>query len=508
MTMVENESNENQSNVSTQPGLSYYLEHKWKLGVTIFSLFSFITMGLHLEISGSTMLRLSRQIGANLGDLSWIVAARSFGYMITIVTFGVIFQPIIKNHSELILALGYLFPAAATFSTPYLKSLWTLCMALLFQGMVQGISDLAINILITTMWSVHSTAPLNLVYLGYPLGAILSIIIVRSFRTTNSLIVNNSTNISEEKQFQPDLVGPYRIASILCLISSIGFLWIAYKQREYKKKMKIDKIRVYQSVAKEEINIESKPKRLFNKSKFWKTCSPTTCGQGHLKYGFILIILLLFYNFFFGGIEQGFTKFFLTYIEQEEINLYKKYGIYSMIFYWLSMLIGRVLCIYLTVVWLTPQLLLTISILLCLLTYIFWLIFIWYIGLTHLSIFIFVTINGLSISSISPTTIGWLKQFLSLSPIELTLILSSNAIGGIVFGLITGYLIYHYGSIHLFTILIILTILCSIFYLFASIIQYNYSKRENKNKNKNQEMTLQTFIQQDDYFPTMKYIDQ
>ncbi|CAF1420067.1 unnamed protein product [Adineta steineri] len=102
----------------------------------------------------------------------------------------------------------------------------------------------------------------------------------------------------------------------------------------------------------------------------------------------------------------------------------------------------------------------------------FWIIFIWYIDLLHLSIFIFVTINGLSISSISPTTIGWIKQFLSLSPIELIFILSSNAT--------------------------------------ASIIQYNYSKQENKNKNKiniHQDTILQTFIQhnqQDDYFPTMK----
>lgn len=58
------------------------------------------------------MLPLSRQIGRNLGELSWIVAARSFGFMITVVFFGIITQSITKNHSELILAIGYLFPAA------------------------------------------------------------------------------------------------------------------------------------------------------------------------------------------------------------------------------------------------------------------------------------------------------------------------------------------------------------------------------------------------------------
>jgi hypothetical protein len=155
------------------------------------------------------------------------------------------------------------------------------------------------------MWSTHSTAPLNCVYSGYAIGALLSIIIVRSFRQNNIFIYqkmksSNSTIISGQREFQSDLVGPYRIASIFCLISSIGFALIAYKQNQYKKKSKVEKIRVYQSVAKEEINLESKPKRIFNKATFWKTCSPTTCGQGYLAYGFILMFLLLLYNFFFG----------------------------------------------------------------------------------------------------------------------------------------------------------------------------------------------------------------
>jgi hypothetical protein len=61
------------------------------------------------------MFPLSIQIGTNLGQLSWIVAARSFGYMITILLFGLIFQSITKDHSELMLAIGYLFPAAGMF---------------------------------------------------------------------------------------------------------------------------------------------------------------------------------------------------------------------------------------------------------------------------------------------------------------------------------------------------------------------------------------------------------
>jgi hypothetical protein len=68
--------------------------------------------GIQLEISGSTMLALSHQVGTNLSELAWIVAARSFGYIITVVLFVIIFQSITKNHSELMLTIAFLIPAA------------------------------------------------------------------------------------------------------------------------------------------------------------------------------------------------------------------------------------------------------------------------------------------------------------------------------------------------------------------------------------------------------------
>jgi fucose permease len=215
---------------------------------------------------------------------------------------------------------------------------------------------------------------------------------------------------------------------------------------------------------------------------------------------------------FLGGVEQGFTKFFISFVEKEEINKNPKDSVYSMLFYWIPMLIGRILCTFLTASWINPYLMLALSLFFCLLTYILWIIFIWYIGLTRLSVFLLVTANGLSISSISPTTIGWIKQFLSLSPIELTLILSSNSIGGIVFGLISGYVFQHYGSKHLFTLLILLVMLMSIFFIFTFIIQYFHSKQTNQNINQH-DQTLQTFIQQDqtslsDNDQITKYIDE
>lgn len=162
-----------------------------------------------------------------------------------------------------------------------------------------------------------------------------------------------------------------------------------------------------------------------------------------------------------------------------------------MIFYWLPMLIGRIICTFLTALWIRPHVMLTISLVLCLLAYLLWILFIWYIGLTRLSLYLLVTANGLSISSISPTFIGWLKQFLNLTPIELSFILSSNAIGGMFFGLLCGSVFQHYGSKHLFTVLIICVLSSIILFLLAFVFQRIHSKRK---INQRQDKALETFL--------------
>ncbi|CAF1382375.1 unnamed protein product [Adineta ricciae] len=315
------------------------------------------------------MLQLSKQVQTNLGDLSWIVAARSFGFILSIVFFGIIFQSIPKYHSDSLLAIGYLLPTFATALTPHLTSLWTLCLALLSQGMLQGISDLAINTLITKMWLEDSTSPLNCVYLGYPIGALLSIIIVRIFH-------------------------------------------------------------------------------------------------------------------FSGGIEQSFTKFFLSFLEKQNLISDQNNVVYPMIFYWFSMLIGRIICTYLTMSLFSPEIMLTISLFFSLLTYIIWIILLWYFQITLFTVDFLIILNGLSISTISPTFIGWIKHYLVLSPIELAFLLSSNALGGFVFGLISGYVFQFYGSKHLFTVLIITMIFCSISFLLSWFYQnFNSKKHQHIEKN-------------------------
>ena len=132
------------------------------------------------------------------------------------------------------------------------------------------------------MWSHRCTAPLNLVYFGYALGALLSLTIVQLFRS-----------VSDSSQLQLELIGPYTTASIFCLLCSIGFTFIAFKQR---KRSNQHEVRRQKSVTK----IESP----LDQGTFWQRSSPTTCGQGYFLYGFILLFLLMMFNFCLGKFLQ------------------------------------------------------------------------------------------------------------------------------------------------------------------------------------------------------------
>ena len=143
------------------------------------------------------------------------------------------------------------------------------------------------------MWADRCTAPLNLVYFGYALGALLSLIIVQSFQ------VDPSPNDPPDRPL--NLVGPYTIASLFCLICSIGFTFIALKQRRERRR---EKQYLQKSVEKIGLNSDLASTRSLNRRRFWQRCSPTTCGNGYYVYGFVLFSLILTFNFCFGKLIE------------------------------------------------------------------------------------------------------------------------------------------------------------------------------------------------------------
>ncbi|CAF1038304.1 unnamed protein product [Didymodactylos carnosus] len=267
-----------------------YLSQPWKLFITIFCFFAFIVMGVYIELAGPTLDMLSLQIASDMARIAWIVAARSLGNLIGVVLFGIIFHSIIKKQTELLLAVAYFIPAFAMLVTPYIKSLFLLCVALFSEGVSQGM-----GLLVTKMWGARATSPLNAALLGYPCGALIAVLLIRFSSADVHILVdprsyNESTPVNKLPTFQPRLVPAYSAASVLCTIVTISFIIIAIKEHkrtpiESEKTKRI--ITGQKSVDDEELRLRHKPKRVLNKAIFWKSCSPTTCGSGYMVYGIL-----------------------------------------------------------------------------------------------------------------------------------------------------------------------------------------------------------------------------
>jgi membrane-anchored protein YejM (alkaline phosphatase superfamily) len=82
------------------------------------------------------------------------------------------------------------------------------------------------------MWGIHAAAPLNAVHLGYGIGAILINLLVRPYITKQSVSIDNQ-----------NIIVPYSVTAILCLIISVGHLtFYISKLRNRRQRLQVREV--------------------------------------------------------------------------------------------------------------------------------------------------------------------------------------------------------------------------------------------------------------------------
>ena len=90
------------------------------------------------------------------------------------------------------------------------------------------------NHLLLRMWGTHAAAPLNSVHLGYGLGAVFINLLVRPFITKQDLSTDS-----------PNIVIPYSITAVLCMIISLGHLcFYILKLKHRRQKLQVQEQQV------------------------------------------------------------------------------------------------------------------------------------------------------------------------------------------------------------------------------------------------------------------------
>ncbi|UJR16772.1 hypothetical protein I4U23_003672 [Adineta vaga] len=380
---------------------STYFKNPWYLIKTGFLLLTWIVMAMHVELIGPTMTILAKRLQVDFSGIGSALAARGIGYLVANIL-GVILQKIVKKHSDGLLIIAFLLSAIVVFLTPHMGSLFVICGLFFIHGIGQGLIDLCGTNVLLAMWGTNAAAPLNIVQLGYGIGAIFVNLLIRPF------VNSTRTNI----------VIPYSITASLCILMAIGFVFF-YIQALKNSKEKL----VVQQVDYAVVNTKNEEKCSSNSSR---------------SFELILSILFISCIFFIIGNDQTFSKFFFTYLKSDKFHLSIETASWGIILYWLSYSIGR-LIIAIISVFLSVSICLNILWFIALCLAITWLVFVWIIGLTGTNLFILGASTGLVFSPLIPLTFALFNKRLNVTPMLLALVFSGAAFGMIVFQKLAGF---------------------------------------------------------------------
>ncbi|CAF1334932.1 unnamed protein product [Rotaria sordida] len=456
-------------------GIEVYTSQPWELVKTTFLVFTWIILGIHLELVGPTINILARQTQVAYAGISTILITRSAGYMTGNIV-GAITQNIVKQYPEGLLSFAFLIAAIAVLATPAIYNLIILSIVFFFQGISQGVSDLGGTSLMLTMWGDNVAAPLNIVHLGYGFGAVFANLLVLPFLgedITNNL-PSNSSKVFIEKD-ESNILVPYSITAFLCLIIAIGHLIFSIREHRIRREALKNRPIDYVSVSTSAIN-EIKENKVKNVSPY----SPRSCGNGYFAYGLLMSIFWIFYMFFLSGNDQTFGKFFFAFLKTSGFSISTLGALWAMVIYWLSYSVGRLVCAVITVF--VPVHKALAGLWICgLILAITWFIYVWIIGLTSTNLLVLGAFTGFVFSPTFPLSFAFINQRLNVNPLLVGLLLCGAAFGAMTFQKIAGVVLD--GNPKQFPLLLIAcVILAIILFVIALVISSIHQRKLNSNK--------------------------
>ncbi|CAF1077410.1 unnamed protein product [Adineta steineri] len=242
-----------ESTSKTASRIQVYLSHPKNLMKTGYLILTWVMMGFHLELIGPTLSIIAANLKVTYSGMGSVLASRSAGYLIADLL-GAILQNIVKNHSEGLLFCAFILPAVVVFTTPFVTSLILMCVLSFIQGLSKGFTDLGGNNLLLKMWTVNAAAPLNLVHLGYGVGAIFSNLLVQPFITQKNSSLNVTNHVgTNATHVNPNIVIPYSITAVLCFFVAIGhmlfYILVLRNRRQKSQEQQFDKFNLSTEAA-------------------------------------------------------------------------------------------------------------------------------------------------------------------------------------------------------------------------------------------------------------------
>lgn len=136
---------------------------------------AFITLGTASAVLGPTLLKLAENTQAKLGDISFLFAARSIGYLIGSVLGGRLYD---RRPGHPVMALMLIGLAVALALMPITSLFWVLAAIVLAAGLAEGAVDVGGNTLLVWLYR-HQVGPfMNGLHLFFGVGTIIAPLLI------------------------------------------------------------------------------------------------------------------------------------------------------------------------------------------------------------------------------------------------------------------------------------------------------------------------------------------
>ncbi|XP_060078338.1 sodium-dependent glucose transporter 1B-like [Ylistrum balloti] len=444
---------------------------KWKKIVkTSFLIFTWICLGLTLEITGPTLKDLRLKTDGSYEDVSRAISGRSVGFFIGAAIGGVLVDKL-HPFCNLMIAICLDGIAVVTTIAPNMTSVNVVWALFVLAGTFEGVINISGQKLILDMWLDKASSPMHALHLGFGIGSFIVPEIANPFLaepapTLSSSGVNTTTNrtynfissmSSRPTTFHPTptskplsttieyvkgsrIEWAYLIVSIITAVTSLVFYFYQYNDRKTKtNSTKNDDTNM--SEKRPGNHVVSQQNRFVNTLKsFVKIANPGSCTGGRKMYGVVIFMFLFLYFFTVVGGERIYGKFLRTYAI-DELNFNGDDATLLNTAFWISFSGGR-FAGFVTARWIPIRTLMIIEACGCLVSAAI-LNFFAYNNSTLL--WVFSMPMGFFIAPLFPTGIAWGDFHVEMTGMAITFCLLGGALGGMSYMWVIGYLYDNYG---------------------------------------------------------------
>jgi len=377
---------------------------------------AFFCLGSSISCLGPTLPTLAFNLNLNVDDLSYVVPARSIGYMVGSLSSGFLYE---KIESSLMFFIPLSLAVVGNVLIPFVNSI-LLAVFVSTIGFQMGILDTAGNVFLLKLWKEKSPPYVQLTQFMFGVGACIAPLFAEPFiksttvlgnSTLNNVNTNNSSsyNNSEINHF-PMIAWPFFICATLTLLVSFCFLYTFIHSK-------------YIRSPKQTVKAEETSKAIVEKQS--------------LKFRATLILFLFLFFFMYSGIFFGFSSFLYTFVTTSPYNpMTKEQGSFLNTVFWGTFTIGRLLAIFVSMKF-TPKNMMFMNLFLTTISGTILVFYSSYAINYQQILWVVVAVYGLGIASVFPTGISWAAEHINVNGRAI----SAFVVGGSIGGMFITYLI-------------------------------------------------------------------